>query len=449
MPPPRWRVDARTLGGAVCAAGLALLAARPLLSAALGLELVALAFWWWARAAEDAAEQVPRWAWLRRPAQALWLAAAVGVLRGGAPRPGGPGLESLTHMLELAQAAAIAWAGLELMAALPLARPYSDRPGPLLGMSPWLPVLLPAAGFVVLWRHAEVWSGVPEVRAPVAFLLLLTAALAALRAFGRRQWTAGLRWLAVSDCALAGLLIVIRAVRPEVSLLLWLGACGGRASMLAGELHGAAARRGAGLSRLWRTASWVGSAALAWPTLITIGFGRGGGPHGLPLFVAASAPVALTAWINVRRVIEAPERRQVMRPDPGLTLSHLSAVLTLVLGPVALLIAWWSGFEASWPASGLALLPALLGGSAALLSAGPLPQVLARRVDRAGSRSRAAARATFRIVVALERRLVDVLTGLVRGVSVPLRDLHTGDAQEYLLLLVGLSVFALLLPLLR
>jgi hypothetical protein len=31
----------------------------------------------------------------------------------------------------------------------------------------------------------------------------------------------------------------------------------------------------------------------------------------------------------------------------------------------------------------------------------------------------------------------------------PSRDLHTGDAQEYLLFLVGLSVLALVLPLLR
>ena len=31
----------------------------------------------------------------------------------------------------------------------------------------------------------------------------------------------------------------------------------------------------------------------------------------------------------------------------------------------------------------------------------------------------------------------------------PLRDLHTGDAQEYLLFLVGLAVLALVLPLLR
>jgi hypothetical protein len=31
----------------------------------------------------------------------------------------------------------------------------------------------------------------------------------------------------------------------------------------------------------------------------------------------------------------------------------------------------------------------------------------------------------------------------------PSRDLHTGDAQEYLLFLIGLSVVALFLPLLR
>jgi hypothetical protein len=33
--------------------------------------------------------------------------------------------------------------------------------------------------------------------------------------------------------------------------------------------------------------------------------------------------------------------------------------------------------------------------------------------------------------------------------AAPLRDLHTGDAQEYLLFLVGVAVLALLLPVLR
>jgi hypothetical protein len=38
---------------------------------------------------------------------------------------------------------------------------------------------------------------------------------------------------------------------------------------------------------------------------------------------------------------------------------------------------------------------------------------------------------------------------LVRVLATPLRDLHTGDAQEYVLFLVGVAVLAILLPLLR
>ena len=40
-------------------------------------------------------------------------------------------------------------------------------------------------------------------------------------------------------------------------------------------------------------------------------------------------------------------------------------------------------------------------------------------------------------------------TRLVRVLATPLRDLHTGDAQEYVLFLVGVAVLAILLPLLR
>jgi len=82
----RWpRGNPRVLGTVLCVAGAVLLAvpdsapiARRLpgdwpvrsLSLALGLELIGLAFWCWARAAVDAARQVRRWIWLRRPAQA-------------------------------------------------------------------------------------------------------------------------------------------------------------------------------------------------------------------------------------------------------------------------------------------------------------------------------------------------------------------------------------------
>ena len=69
--------DARTFGAVLCLAGLALLLWPSLLAAALGVELLAGAFWWWARAADNPAEQVRRWSWLRRPAGALWLAVAI------------------------------------------------------------------------------------------------------------------------------------------------------------------------------------------------------------------------------------------------------------------------------------------------------------------------------------------------------------------------------------
>jgi hypothetical protein len=57
--------DARTVGAVMCITGLTLLLWPSLLAAALGVELLAGAFWWWARAAG-----IPRtdwrWSWLRR-----------------------------------------------------------------------------------------------------------------------------------------------------------------------------------------------------------------------------------------------------------------------------------------------------------------------------------------------------------------------------------------------
>jgi hypothetical protein len=68
--------------------------------------------------------------------------------------------------------------------------------------------------------------------------------------------------------------------------------------------------------------------------------------------------------------------------------------------------------------------------------------------DRLG-RGRATAASIFRGLVASERRLVAALAASLRMLVSPLRDLHTGHAQEYLLFLVGVAVLALLLPLLR
>src|SRR5438309_8168432 len=82
--------------GAVCAGlGIALLLLPGVAWGALGVELVALAFWVWSRSLPDRREQLARWSWLRRPAMALWLAAALFLalpeLRNAfVPVPGGP-----------------------------------------------------------------------------------------------------------------------------------------------------------------------------------------------------------------------------------------------------------------------------------------------------------------------------------------------------------------------
>jgi len=80
----------------------------------------------------------------------------------------------------------VVWAGLELLAALPLARSFSDLPGPFIAARAWLPALLPAAGFLILWRHDTHWVDVLVVRRVAVALLLVTAFLGALRAYARR-----------------------------------------------------------------------------------------------------------------------------------------------------------------------------------------------------------------------------------------------------------------------
>jgi hypothetical protein len=444
---PPLRPDARLLGALLCLAGLLLLGVRSLLAGALGLELLAAAFWCWARSASDRDEQLPRWAWLRRPATALWLATAIHALLAGEDAGFVPALASTRALLSWVRAGAVVWAGLELLAALPLARPYSDRPGPLLAFGPWLPVLLPSAGFLVLWRHAEHWAAVDGVRRIALLLLAVTLALAALRAFSRQRWVAALRWLTVAECALAGMLVAMRSVHAEISLMLWLGAAGGRAALLAGELRGAAPRRRPVIYSLWRLSGWVALASLSWPLLIALGFGGDDPIHPVLAIVVALA-VLLLAWITVRRLIEAPERRAVVRRESALPLTQFAALVTIAIGPVALVMAWWSGFEARWPGAGLALLPALVGGAVAW-ALERLPAREAEWPSAYGGAARGAAHAAFQTVVAVERGAMAVLGGAGRALLSPSRDLHTGDAHEYLLFLVGLSVLGLVLPLLR
>ena len=442
------RPGARVAGAVLCTVGLALLCLRSQLAAAVGLEAVAMAFWVWARAAEDAEAQAPRWAWLRRPAAALWLAVAIHAVWPWLSHGRGPVRDGMLAPLRWLEAGAVVWAGLELLAGLPLARPYSDLPGPLLAMRPWLPVMLPAAGFMVLWRQSPHWLGISPVRHTATVLLLVTAVLGALRAFARRQWIASLRWLAISDSALAGVLVATGVVPERSSLLLWLGACGGHALLLMGELRAASPRPGPFITRLWRAASWTTLAALSWPMMIALISGKRGVAWAVS-FAIGALPVCLNAWVTVGRMVAAPERRKMVRAGAALKLTRLAPLAVLATGPVALLVAWWGGFEPPWRDSAAALAPAVLGGMAALVARQTQARPVWRALRGMGRGMPAFAGAAFQAVIGIERRLVALVDGLVRAVASPLHDLHTGDAQEYLLFVVGLGVLALVLPLLQ
>jgi len=446
MPPPeRHRLfDARVIGTVLCAGGLALLAVPWRLAGAFGLELLATAFWVWARSAPDAEAQVPRWTWLRRPAAAMWLAAACGAVVEAAPLPG----YGVARLLALAEASAVLWAGLELMAALPLERPYSDRAGPLLTVGPWLPVLLPAAGFLVLWRHADAWVPVGSIRAVVLALLAITHTLAVLRAFGRQRWVASLRWLAVADCALAAMLLARGAVPREITLVLWAGACGGRAALLAGELRGAAPRRRRSARLLWRLAGWAASTALAWPLLVNLAFGPGGRWIRVVAGLVAFG-VAMAAWVAVRRFVEAPERRTLARRELVLPTNQVMALLTLLTSGTGAALTWWSGFQSPWPQPLFGLMPGAIGGGAAWLLTRREGGLIGGTAHSVGAGARGAAHGLAQIVLSLERRLVGVFAGIGSALLAPARDLHTGTAQEYLLFLVALGLVGLVLPLLR
>jgi hypothetical protein len=70
-------------------------------------------------------------------------------------------------------------------------------------------------------------------------------------------------------------------------------------------------------------------------------------------------------------------------------------------------------------------------------------------LESVSERLRAAARTAFRWITGFERRLVAGLQRLGTMLVSPIHDLHTGDAQEYLLLLAGLALLALTTPLLK
>ncbi len=445
---PRLRFDAGATGAVACVAGIALLFVPSLLACAGGLELLSIAFWVWARSAPDGLEQLPRWAWLRRPAMAAWLAFAIdAVLPALARHPllvNAPRIAPLTWL----EAAAIVWAGLELVAALPLARPYSDFSGPYEAMRPWIPVVLPSAGFLVLWSQAPHWVRVAGVRDAAVALLVVTAVLSSLRAFARRGWTASLRWLCVTQTALALLPLAQHTVYPPAQGLLWLGAFGGPAIILAGETSGASPRRGRVNARLWRAAGWVSVSSISWPALVSFVLGKGGA-LAWPGYAATAVAAGIAAWIMVGRLEVAPERRRIMRPGSGMTVGRIGALAVIVVGPFGLLLAWWNGFEPRWLPSTIALAPVALGG---LLAVAPRQKQLVhmrRRLERPVVLLRLGAGAAFRQSVRAEQAVFGLVLRLARAVGSPLRDLHTGDAQEYLLLLAGVSVLALVLPLLR
>ncbi len=447
-----------TLGAVLAAGALVLVLAPSLLAAAITVEALALAFWLWARASETPVETLRRWTWLRRPAMALWLAVALlavlperaGVfdpsgLAAQAPELSAPGPRDPLSAPRTLAAFAILWAALELLAAAPLARPYPDLTGPLVRSGPWLPALLPVTGFLVLWRHRALWGDAPFMHEAASFALLAAAWLAVLRAFARRGFTASTRWLSVYDSALAALLLARQIVEPEIVLLLWAAAAGGRFMTLVAESRGALARRGPVLARLWRVASWSAGACLAWPLVAGVSFA--GGRFRLFETLLVCLPIFLAAFLTWQRLVEVPERRAARRLDRLAALSAAAAAGTLILGPLALLAAWWNGFEVPMIAGLLAAAPALLA-LRPTPTGGEVPAMF-RVPAAAGASARDTAVSIFRTVVAMERELARALGVAVRAITAPIRDLHTGDAQEYLLFLAGVALLSLLVPLMR
>src|SRR5262249_39787047 len=153
-----------------------------------------------------------------------------------------------------------------------------------------------------------------------------------------------------------------------------------------------------------------------WPLLATLGFG----PPGIAspwAAVPTAFAVGLGAWVTIRRMVEAPERRAMVRRESAVSLSRLIAAITMVTRPIALIMAWWSGFETPWPGGAIANLPAVGSGLVAWwLDRHPikLPEPTAE-IQRQREVARGAATALFRTILAIERRVVDLLTRIGRG----------------------------------
>jgi hypothetical protein len=120
-----------------------------------------------------------------------------------------------------------------------------------------------------------------------------------------------------------------------------------------------------------------------------------------------------------------------------------------VLVPLALAQAWWGGFEPTMTRTLVALAPVAAGGLAALAARQGKGKPVWSALRRIGSGAPAIAGGLFRLVTGIERRVIALADRLLRAASSPLHDLHTGDAQEYLLFLAGLAVLAMVAPLLQ
>ena len=217
--------------------------------------------------------------------------------------------------------------------------------------------------------------------------------------------------------------------------------------MLAGELAGSTPRRGPLNTRLWRAAGWASTAALSWLALVAIMQSKS--PLRVVALPMAAIAVAISTWIMVGRIELAPERRRLMRPGSGVLAGRAAALMVLAFGPIGLMLLWWSGFEPHWLTSLIALWPAVFGGLlAAARSERRLPALapVVRRMTAAAPRLRRARLSDDRPDRAPRRGCHYRIRA---GADLPLRDMHTGDAQEYLLFLIGVGVLALVLPLLQ
>ena len=268
MPWPKLRVPSHYAGAAVATVGVRLLLLPGWRGRRSGWSWWRLAFWLWARSLPDRAEQLARWGWLRRPPMALWLAAALfmalpelklvfSTVPAAAPsglylcRPRScrrrcPCRATRCCCCGRLASLAVLWAGLELMAALPLSRPFPDLTGPARrsarGSPPSFrsPASSCCGGRPRLWTRGAAGARDRDARAHAG-----RRAGALLRAFSRA--------LAHGHAALARWCTTRRSRRcswratwctARSPALLWLGAAGGRLIALAAELRGQAARRG-------------------------------------------------------------------------------------------------------------------------------------------------------------------------------------------------------------